>query len=143
MRPHSTQLPLPLSSLEHRFWAKVQITDGCWIWQAARTKAYGQFRRPGRSGLAHRLAWEDRYGPIPTGLELDHLCRNALCVKPEHLEPVTHRENLLRGNTTVASRAAQTHCIHGHPYDDANTYRYPGGGRNCRVCRREQNKRRL
>lgn len=74
-------------------------------------------------------------GPIADGMTLDHLCRNPACVNPAHLEPVSQRENNLRAPTSVTSiNSAKTHCKHGHPYDAANTYHMPGGGRDCRKC---------
>lgn len=118
-----------------RFWEKVQKTDGCWNWVAARTPyGYGVFTPPkGKRKYAHRLAYESIVGPIPPGLCLDHLCRNPSCVNPAHLEPVTQLENVRRGR-----RATQTACKHGHPYTDENTYRYSRGGdsrsRACRAC---------
>jgi HNH endonuclease len=74
-------------------------------------------------------------GPVPEGLELDHLCRNRACVNPAHLEPVSHRENVLRGASFAAINAVKTHCIHdGHPFDDVNTIVRPEGRRGCRAC---------
>jgi len=73
-------------------------------------------------------------GPIPEGLDLDHLCRNRWCVNPEHVEPVTRRENLIRGQTTIAQNVSKTHCPAGHAYDETNTYYYRGM-RQCRICR--------
>ena len=87
----------------------------------------------GKHFLAHRMIYELLVGPIPDGLEIDHLCRNRGCVNPGHMEPVTHRENLMRGDTVAAANPAKTHCIRGHPYDDENTYRY-GSHRYCRAC---------
>ena len=88
--------------LDERFWSKVvKRDDGCWEWIAARkASGYGVFNTDGRFGpvrRAHVLAYEDRRGPVPDGLEIDHLCRNRWCVNPDHMEPVTHRENLRRG----------------------------------------------
>lgn len=70
----------------------------CWIWpRAQQARGYGTTYRNGKTILAHRALWERTNGPIPEGLELDHLCRVPACVRPDHMEPVTHRENMLRG----------------------------------------------
>jgi hypothetical protein len=119
-----------------RFAAKVRrAEDGCWIWQGTTTsKGYGQFWHDGRLVGAHRFAWEQAHGrPIPEGLVIDHLCRTRNCVNPEHLEPVTTRENTLRGEGCKP----KTHCPQRHPYDDENTYTDPAGRRHCRTCQRK------
>lgn len=84
---------------------------------------------------AHIVAYELWIGPIPEGLQIDHLCRVRDCFNPDHLEAVTHRENLLRGDTVVALNAVKTHCIHGHFFDESNTYIDKYGKRHCRKCR--------
>lgn len=90
-------------------------------------------------GYAHRWSYEHYVGPIPAGLHLDHLCRNPKCVNPEHLEPVTIKENLLRGIGPSARNAAKTHCPVGHPYSPENTYINPNQGqRICRSCGRDR-----
>lgn len=91
--------------------------------------------------LAHRAAYEAAYGPIPQALQIDHVCRNRKCVEPTHLEAVTARENLLRGETLTAKNAAVTACPQGHPYDEANTH-YHRGARRCRTCRANYHTRR-
>ena len=94
------------------------------------------------TAMAHRIAYEKANGPIPAGMQIDHLCRNRACVNPSHLEAVTQRENLLRGTGTPAKNAAKTQCKHGHPFDATNTYVKPNGSRQCRACaRRYQNAR--
>jgi HNH endonuclease len=129
----TAQLELPLGG---RFWSKVQRSEsGCWEWTAAKTVGYGRFADKGRTLLAHRVAYELLIGPIPEGLQIDHLCRNPSCVNPAHLEPVTSRENLLRGVGEPARNAAKTHCPQGHEYSPENTYAYRGM-RMCVECRR-------
>jgi hypothetical protein len=125
------------ASIDRRFWEKVEKTDGCWLWRASCfPTGYGHFRLGDRSVYAHRHAYVLLIGPIPEGLEIDHLCRVRACVNPAHLEPVTHRENILRSPIHPhALNAAKTHCKHGHPFDDANGYLETSGGRNHRRCR--------
>lgn len=126
-----------------RFWAKVDVRgeDDCWLWTAAlATGGYGLYGVDQRMKLCHRFAYELLVGPIPDGLQIDHLCRNRRCVNPSHLEPVTCRENVLRGMSRAAVNARKTHCPQGHAYDDDNTYITPVGGRNCRACKRARNK---
>lgn len=131
------RLPKSLTT-EERFWANVDKTniDGCWLWLRSNNgKGYGQFVIDGKKHYAHRYAYELIKGVIPKGMTLDHLCRNPYCVNPAHLEPVSNRTNLLRGNTIFALNVAKTHCPHGHPYDLLNTYLYRGD-RYCRKCLR-------
>lgn len=111
----------------------------CALWTAALdTQGYGRFRdADGRVTSAHIWAWINERGPVPLGLELDHLCRRRACVRTSHLEPVTHAENARRGLAGI-NHASRTHCPRGHPYDEENTYIIPStGGRLCRTCRRE------
>lgn len=125
---------------QERFWAKVYIADGCWLWAAHRNnKGYGVFSPAWDIRVyAHRWSYEQAKGPVPEGLELDHLCRNPACVNPDHLEAVTHRENILRSEAPTAINAAKTHCINGHAFDLENTFLRAGGGRQCRACYRER-----
>ncbi len=115
---------------------KFTVGDGCWEWTASRTTAgYGQTSVAGKYRMAHRALYELLVGPIPNGLQLDHLCRNRGCVRPDHLEPVTQAENLRRGERW---QQRKTHCPQGHEYDEANTYVTPSRptARYCRECNR-------
>jgi hypothetical protein len=111
---------------------------GCWVWQASMQGGYGRLNMHGRKVFAHRLAWECRFGPVPDGLELDHLCRNKACCNPDHLEPVTHTANVGRGLNGVL----RTHCARGHELAGANLCVQAGGRRRCRICQRERSARR-
>lgn len=128
--------------LPERFWAKVRFdASGCWLWTGAEDgKGYGATRRGVEEGSrvvhAYRWAYEALVGAVPAGLQLDHLCRNTLCVNPAHLEPVTARENWRRGESPSAQRAREAHCKRGHEFTKRNTY-YWRGKRICRACRAE------
>lgn len=129
-----------------RFWNKVSRwdPDHCWLWLGGLTGrgGYGQIGVSEKKVLAHRFAYELLVGPIPVGLEIDHLCRNRICVNPKHMEPVVGHVNILRGTGWSARHARKTHCPHGHPYSPDNTYRDPQGGRRCRTCMREHDRAR-
>lgn len=112
--------------------------SGCWLWCGYCHHGYGIISFNGKPRKAHRVAYCEWIGPIPADLTLDHLCRTRNCVNPFHLEPVTQRENVLRGDSPVAKHAKKTHCSKGHPYDLENTYITRNGGRLCRECRRQQ-----
>lgn len=125
-------------SVHQRFWEKVDKSGECWLWTGAASNGYGEFWYDGerRKQKAYRVAYEWARGPVPTGLELDHLCEVRECVNPAHLEAVPHRVNTLRGNTVAAKNALKTHCPAGHEYSEENTYQYSDGRRQCRICRR-------
>src|SRR4051812_32733455 len=96
---------------------------GCWEWQMSKTPgAYGQVWHEGRMQVAHRVYYKVCVGPIPEGLVLDHLCRNPGCVNPDHLEPVTQRVNVMRGDAVTRINATKTHCVHGHELSGDNLY---------------------
>lgn len=131
-------------TLEQRFWAKVNKgeADECWLWTGWKfVTGYGRMKIRGRAVPAHRLAYELLVGAIPDGLTIDHLCRNHACVNPAHLEPVTHRENVLRGISPSARQARQTHCKRGHPLSGANLVVRCDGARICMACRRDREHR--
>jgi hypothetical protein len=126
--------------IEERFWEKIVVApSGCWLWQGAKNRTgYGQLWRDGGLVVAHRVSYELFIGLVPGGLELDHLCRTPACVNPLHVEPVTHRENMLRGENPVSRAAKATHCPQGHGYTMDNTYVTPLGHRRCMACQRER-----
>lgn len=108
---------------------------GCWLWTAAKNgKGYGQVKFRGTQTGAHRLAYLHWIGPIPKGLQLDHLCRNPSCVNPNHLEAVTQKTNMLRGESPSALNAQKTHCKRGHALDGPNLRLGSKGRRMCRTC---------
>lgn len=130
-------------TLPDHFWAKVEKTKTCWNWTASTVAGYGRFGCPGSAtyetfgtSLAYRIAWCDLNGPVPDGLELDHLCNNPACVRPDHLEPVTHQENMRR-----RFERRQT-CPNGHPIaPDTRVAHYDVAyGDRCLPCRREANR---
>lgn len=137
---------------------------GCWLWTGSHkrrpdgTGGYGTIstggtaKNGGRQVPAHRYSYELLVGPIPPGLDLDHLCRVRHCVNPAHLEPVTRSENLRRGRllgqpdggAVAAHQRAKTHCPRGHEYTPENTYVLPARptARYCRECHREHTRER-
>lgn len=126
---------------------RIRTTDtGCWEWLGYRNpEGYGRTRivvdGVRHHLLVHRYVYEQMVGPIPHGHTIDHLCRNRACCNPTHLEAVTHRVNILRGEGVAAVHAAKTHCAHGHPYDETNTHRARTGQRVCRTCNRDRVRR--
>jgi hypothetical protein len=119
-----------------RIWARLRHTpDGCWEWTAhLNYKGYGKVSLHGACKSVHRVMYQLLVGPIPDGLDLDHLCRNRACGNPDHLEPVPKRTNILRGQGLAAKNARKTHCKHGHEFTTENTRITPIGHRECRTC---------
>ncbi len=115
--------------------------SGCWLWIGhVNDNGYGLFHLNGRNVRAHRFAYEHYRGPVPEGLDLDHLCRNRACCNPDHLEAVTRQINIKRG-----AIGSKTHCVRGHEFTKENTgtrTERRHGGRYCRACAREKEQRR-
>lgn len=122
--------------------SRIKKVNGCWEWQGRNNGVnYGQFSEGRKNIRAHRRSYEIFKGPIPTGLQLDHLCRNRICVNPSHLEAVTGKVNILRGTAPSAFHAKATHCPYGHPYAGDNlklTYKKKSNTywRGCHTCLR-------
>lgn len=130
----TTAKPIDTDSIENetrdRFWAKVTPTGFCWNWDGWRkASGYGGFSAVGRNFPAHRMSYALLVGDADPLLDLDHLCRNRACVNPDHLEPVTRKQNLARGT----GHGSETECPSGHPYTPENVY-LDAGGRKCRTC---------
>lgn len=110
--------------------------NGCWVWlgrdRSGRLGTYRRTRVNGKHLPAHRYVYERVIGVIPASLVIDHKCRNTLCVNPDHLEPVTPKENVRRG---VGTPASKTHCSKGHPLSGENLATLSRGERVCRICR--------
>ncbi len=135
-------------NFKQRLFNKIKRTSDCWEWTAYKTQGgYGQIRGEDQKMIyAHRAVYELLVGEIPEGLQIDHLCRNRSCVNPDHLEPVTAKENIRRGigigvGVGISnSRRKKTHCKNDHLLKSPNLLKRSGGERMCRVCWNEYNK---
>lgn len=121
-----------------RFEENLCYMGDCIAWAGDSKIGYGVLKinhgKKQKRMMAHKFSWELVNGKVPDGLELDHLCRNPICVNPAHLEPVTHAENIRRWASFI------THCPNGHEYNESNTRITPIGHKICRVCHREREK---
>ena len=133
---------MPIDIFETKFrWGRIPIVDqidatgDCWEWTGSiNSSGYGTVGHARHVHSVHRVVWEYLVGPIPDGLEIDHLCRNRRCCNPDHMEVVTRAENQRRGIGNQNVR--KTRCVQGHPLFGVNLYVAPDGKRACRTCRR-------
>lgn len=134
----------PKKTPEERFESSIDKSEDCWEWWGTiYNTGYGRFMVKKKQYLAHRWSYEHYVGPIPSGMVIDHLCRNRSCVNPEHLEPVTNEENLFRGKGYRIMNGMDDSCIHGHKYTSENTYWEPNERTiRCRTCARERDRKR-
>jgi len=133
-------------SLKTRFISRIKKLDsGCWQWIGTIdiSNGYGRLSYKHKEFMAHRVSYNLHRGEIEKGLVIDHLCKNKWCVNPEHLEPVTIGENVLRGDGITARNLKKTHCPYGHEYIGKNLYINPRGNRVCRQCIRNGSRIRL
>lgn len=105
------------------------------------SNGYTRIRRNGQRYLAHRWFYQLVNGPIAKGLVIDHLCRNRACVKPSHLEPVSQRENVLRGVGISANNALKTECKRGHEFGEQPVWILKLGHRRCLTCHNQRHRK--
>ena len=128
------RIPSRRIPLTERMWNFIspEPNSGCWLWEGGISQdGYALVWANGTGGKAHRMIYEEMRGPVPDGLQLDHLCRVRFCVNPDHLEPVTQQENVNRG---LGSTQNRVRCVNGHDYTEENTVRLKNGYRKCRTC---------
>lgn len=135
----------PPTPARDRLLALVEIDEatGCWLWMGSRKgPGYGTFCFENVTRLAHRVSYELFVGPIPEGLQVDHLCNTPPCVRPDHLEVCSGRQNVLRSPAAPSAiNARKTHCNNGHEFTPENTYVTKNGSRQCKRCTADRMKR--
>ena len=132
---------MPKLTASERLARKTVITPGCWPFVGSRLpKGYGTITLRTAQGVktvyAHRVAWEREHGPIPEGMEIDHLCNNPSCVRLDHLQCVTPMQNNRRSASVSALYGRRDRCKHGHEFTLENTRPGPRNSRRCRACDR-------
>lgn len=126
-----------MQSIIDKFWNKVDKTNTCWNWKGFIGKdGYGKHYIYQKMDMSHRISYQLIIGTIDSNKVIDHKCRNRACVNPKHLEVVSQRENVMRGNGIAKINSRKTHCIHGHEFTSENTRLY-GRERVCKICARD------
>lgn len=129
-----------LNDVPDYFWKRIEMTDGHWLWTGYMNRGgYGTACMNRAKYYAHRVFYTVFIGPIPEGLQIDHLCRVKNCVNPEHLEAVTIYENISR--VSEEARARKEYCLQEHSQDANNHYLTSDGRRRCNQCRTEYMRR--
>ncbi len=141
-------MPRWQQTIEDRILNKVVVNPetACWVWTGLmRNKLYGGLNFKKSRKLAHRVSYETFVGPIPKGLVIDHLCRETRCVNPHHLQPVSNKENILRGSGHCSVNSKKTHCKRGHEFTPENTRLYKqyrdNNRRECIECKKMHNRK--
>lgn len=130
----------PQNSVERMLIVNVDTSGDCWMWKGPTSKnGYGKTTMAKKWVMPHRVFYEHYKGPITLGNQVDHLCKNKICVNPAHLEDVTPRQNTLRSNAVSAKNYRKTECNNGHILRGDNLYVTPDGRRQCKECRRQAN----
>ena len=129
------------TSISEAFETYVNRTENCWEWTGSIAGRYGRINFNSQAIVAHRWSYENYVAPIPPGLQIDHLCRNKLCVNPDHLEAVTSKVNTLRSDNPAAVNARKNHCLRGHLLSGHNSA-VTNGHRKCRTCANAGDRRR-
>ena len=134
---------LVLNKRQHiNFWAKIDKSGICWEWTGSKNNGgYGLFGLNYKMRSAHRVSYEIKWGKIPDGLVINHMCRNRGCVNPDHLEVVTQKVNVqkgLAGFKTGLKNRAKTHCPQNHEYTPDNLTKQNNNKRNCKACNNDR-----
>ncbi len=136
--------------LPPRFWAKVLRDEntGCWLWMGGKTRSgygvvyTGNSRANNSQTTSHRHAYNMLVARIEDGLDADHQCKVRACCNPDHIRPVTRRQNLDNSNSISTVNRLKEECPAGHRYSADNTYVLPNGWRQCKTCRRANDRKR-